>query len=89
MPVGRPGTSSHERGLAVDIQNYNDPAALKALNGQGLRQLIPKDPVHFQLSGETGMIADGPESGYQATLHGKEAVIPMQNNSGDFVKLLL
>ena len=87
MPVGRPGTSSHERGLAVDIQNYNDPAALKALNGQGLHQLIPKDPVHFQLSGETGMIADGPESGYQATLHGKEAVIPMQNNSGDFVKM--
>jgi hypothetical protein len=87
MPVGRPGTSSHEKGLAVDIQNYNDPAALKALNGQGLHQLIPKDPVHFQLSGETGMIADGPESGYQATLHGKEAVIPMQNNSGDFVKM--
>jgi hypothetical protein len=87
MPVGRPGTSSHERGLAVDIQNYNDPAALKALNGQGLHQLVPKDPVHFQLSGETGMIADGPESGYQATLHGKEAVIPMQNNSGDFVKM--
>jgi hypothetical protein len=87
MPVGRPGTSSHEKGQAVDIQNYNDPAALKALNGQGLHQLVPKDPVHFQLSGETGMIADGPESGYQATLHGKEAVIPMQNNSGDFVKM--
>ena len=87
MPVGRPGTSSHEKGQAIDIQNYNDPAALKALNGQGLYQLVPKDPVHFQLSGETGMIADGPESGYQATLHGKEAVIPMQNNSGDFVKM--
>jgi hypothetical protein len=87
MPVGRPGTSSHEKGLAVDIQNYNDPAALKALNNQGLRQVIPKDPVHFTLSAETGMIADGPETGYQATLHGKEAVIPMQNNSGDFVKM--
>jgi hypothetical protein len=33
------------------------------------------------------MIAEGPTSGYQATLHGKEAVIPMQNNSGDFVKM--
>ncbi len=87
MPVGKPGTSAHERGLAVDIQNYNDPAALSALNRQGLQQVIPKDPVHFQLSGETGMIADGPETGYQATLHGKEAVIPMQNNSGDFVKM--
>jgi hypothetical protein len=87
MPVGRPGTSSHEKGLAVDIQNYNDPDALKALNNQGLRQVVPKDPVHFQLSGETGMIADGPDEGYQATLHGKEAVIPMQNNSGDFVKM--
>jgi hypothetical protein len=87
MPVGRPGTSSHEKGQAVDIQNYNDPAALSALNRQGLQQVVPKDPVHFQLSGETGMIAEGPTSGYQATLHGKEAVIPMQNNSGDFVKM--
>ena len=87
MPVGRPGTSSHEKGLAVDIQNYSDPAAIKALNNQGLRQVVPKDPVHFQLSGEKGMIADGPDEGYQATLHGKEAVIPMQNNSGDFIKL--
>lgn len=87
MPVGRPGTSSHEKGQAVDIQNYNDPAAISALNRQGLQQVVPKDPVHFQLSGETGMIAEGPTSGYQATLHGKEAVIPMQNNSGDFVKM--
>ncbi len=87
MPVGRPGTSSHEKGLAVDIQNYNDPDALSALNRQGLQQVVPKDPVHFQLSAEQGMIADGPETGYQATLHGKEAVIPMQNNSGDFVKM--
>jgi hypothetical protein len=87
MPVGRPGTSSHEKGLAVDIQNYSDPAAIKALNNQGLGQVVPKDPVHFQLSGEKGMIADGPDEGYQATLHGKEAVIPMQNNSGDFIKL--
>jgi hypothetical protein len=87
MPVGRPGTSSHEKGLAVDIQNYSDPAAIRALNNQGLRQVVPKDPVHFQLSAETGMIADGPDEGYQATLHGKEAVIPMQNNSGDFIKL--
>ena len=87
MPVGRPGTSSHEKGLAVDIQNYSDPAAIKALNNQGLQQVVPKDPVHFQLSGEKGMIADGPDEGYQATLHGKEAVIPMQNNSGDFIKL--
>jgi hypothetical protein len=87
MPVGRPGTSSHEKGLAVDIQNYSDPAAIKALNNQGLQQVVPKDPVHFQLSGEKGMVADGPDEGYQATLHGKEAVIPMQNNSGDFIKL--
>ena len=87
MPVGRPGTSSHEKGLAVDIQNYSDPAAIKALNNQGLQQVVPKDPVHFQLSAEKGMVADGPDEGYQATLHGKEAVIPMQNNSGDFIKL--
>ena len=48
MPIGKPGRSLHERGEAVDIQNYNDPAAVSALNKYGLSQKVPKDPVHFQ-----------------------------------------
>ena len=73
MPIGRPGTSKHERGLAVDIQNYNDPAAVAAMNKQGLFQTVPKDPVHFEAA-KTGAMFSGPSDGYFVQLHGKEFV---------------
>ena len=59
------------------------------MNRQGLKQTVmPDDPVHFTIpSAEEGGIVSGPASGYQTTMHGTEAVIPMQNNSGDFVKM--
>lgn len=88
MAVAKPGRSKHEQGLAIDIQNYNDPAAVSAMNSKGLSQTVPKDPVHFTIpSAEEGGIVSGPAGGYNAKLHGTEAVIPMQNNSGDFVKM--
>jgi predicted chitinase len=39
------------------------------------------------VTAETGGVFSGPKSGYPATLHGDEAVIPLNNNSGDFVKI--
>jgi hypothetical protein len=79
LPAAPPGSSLHERGLAVDIQNYNDPAAVSALNRQGLRQTVRGDPPHFAMQDgyRTGGIATGPRSGYTATLHGTEAVVPL------------
>ena len=60
MAIAKPGRSRHERGVAVDIQNYNDPAAVQAMNSQGLFQDVPGDPVHFQLRGGTeGSDVDG------------------------------
>jgi hypothetical protein len=78
MPIGKPGTSKHERGLAVDIQNYNDPKAVAAMNKQGLRQTVPGDPVHFEVpKAMEGGAFDGPNSGYPVELHGKnESVWP-------------
>ena len=73
MPIGRPGMSKHERGLAVDIQNYKDPAAVAAMNKQGLFQTVPKDPVHFEAA-KTGAMFSGPSDGYFVQLHGKEFV---------------
>ena len=54
-----------------------------------------KDAMHFsaakneggRITAKEGIQVDGPETGYPATLHGKEAVIPMKNGSGDFVKM--
>ena len=79
MPVGKPGRSLHEKGQAVDIQNYKDSAAIAAFNKQGLSQKVPNDPVHFQA--RYGGIANGPSSGYPATLHGNEIVSPLSPNS--------
>jgi len=87
MPVAKPGRSSHETGNAVDIQNYTDPKALAALGANGLRQTVPKDPVHFQIEAADGGAFSGPDSGYPATLHGEEAVIPLNNSGGNFVQL--
>ena len=75
MAVAKPGRSPHEHGLAVDIQNYNDPAAVAAMNRQGLSQKVPGDPVHFSFG--DGGVANGPSSGYLAELHGPEAVVPL------------
>jgi hypothetical protein len=76
-PVAPPGQSLHNRGAAVDIQNYNDPEAVKAFGSQGLSQKVPNDPVHFQA--RTGGIFKGPSTGYNVELHGDEAVIPMND----------
>ena len=86
-PVAQPGSSPHETGRAVDIQNYTDPKALNALNSAGLRQTIPKDDVHFELQAADGGVFSGPDSGYPAALHGEEAVIPLNNGGGNFVKV--
>jgi hypothetical protein len=82
MPVGKPGRSLHEKGEAVDIQNYNDPAAIAAFNKQGLSQKVPNDPVHFQA--RDGGMFNGPNSGYDVTLHGREMVIPTPDVSKMF-----
>tara|TARA_B110000503_G_scaffold138833_1_gene225797 strand:- start:767 stop:1759 length:993 start_codon:yes stop_codon:yes gene_type:complete len=40
-----------------------------------------------QIMAEDGGVFSGPKSGYPATLHGDEAVIPLKNNAGDFVQM--
>jgi hypothetical protein len=81
MPIGKPGRSLHEKGQAIDIQNYKDPDAIAAMNKQGLTQKVPNDPVHFQA--ELGGIMNGAKSGYpvEGTMHGREAIIPLNPDS--------
>lgn len=71
-----PGQSRHERGFAVDIQNYNDPAAVAAMNKHGLHNPYGDDKPHFQQAANGGILS-GPKSGYMANLHGTEAVVPL------------
>lgn len=77
MPIAKPGTSKHEKGVAVDIQNYKDPDAVAAMNKQGLFQTVPKDPVHFEIpKAKNGLGLSGPMSGYPIIAHGDESVWP-------------
>jgi len=78
MPIGKPGRSLHEKGEAVDIQNYNDPIAVTAMNKYGLTQKVPKDPVHFQAA-DGGIVPPLPGgSNVLAGEAGKsEAVVPL------------
>jgi hypothetical protein len=82
MAVAPPGKSRHEKGLAVDIQNYADAMARSAMNRQGLTQGVPGDPVHFQLpQAREGGIFSGADSGFPVELHGNELVAPLDPNS--------
>lgn len=74
-PKAEPGKSEHNFGAAVDINNYRDPAAVRALNNQGLSQKVPGDMPHFSM--QYGGMVSGPKSGYTGMLHGDEAIIPL------------
>ncbi len=68
-------------GVSLVKNEYFDPPA-------GDKNQFTTGPhFHVQTSAEEGTVVDGPNSGYPAMLHGNEAVIPLQNNAGNFVKI--
>jgi len=75
MPA-KPGGSSHESGRALDL-DLGSYSGLSGLFGKYGFRTIKGDPGHIQMA--NGGIATGPKAGYDATLHGTEAVIPMEN----------
>jgi hypothetical protein len=81
--------------LVTDMPENVSAIAKKLGLGWGGNWTSVKDAMHFSVAkhegGEIklseGGVAIGPNSGYPATLHGEEAVIPLNNNGGNFVKL--
>lgn len=76
FPIAEPGASLHQQGRALDFNS----ADIDALERMGLLQQfgfnrLRGDPPHIYM--QDGGIASGPKSGYQATLHGTEAVVPL------------
>jgi hypothetical protein len=57
-------------GATLAIDEYNNPSA-KATAGH----------IHAEVSAANGGIATGPKSGYAATLHGTEAIVPLPNGN--------
>jgi hypothetical protein len=78
-PKAAPGKSLHNLGKAVDI-NSSQVSELQSsgLLGQHGFSPLANDPPHIQMpSAALGGILSGPKSGYQAMLHGNEAVVPL------------
>lgn len=48
-PVAPPGTSDHEKGLALDVVSTNTDKLVSLLASVGLTWAGPSDPVHFTL----------------------------------------
>jgi hypothetical protein len=76
-PIAQPGMSLHQRGIAVDV-NSEQRRTLQSMGLLGKYNMsgLPNDPPHIQ-SLAMGGVATGPKSGYAATLHGNEAVVPL------------
>ena len=78
-PKAAPGKSLHNQGKALDI-NSSEVTALQSSGLLGRHGFSPlgNDPPHIQMpSARTGGILSGPMGGYQAMLHGNEAVVPL------------
>ena len=49
-PVARPGTSMHERGLAIDVPGWFAPRLARVAQDAGLCRPLPAtDPIHFEV----------------------------------------
>jgi hypothetical protein len=49
-PANPPGTSKHEKGMALDILSTNTEKLVSLLTSVGLRWAGPIDPIHFEIS---------------------------------------
>jgi hypothetical protein len=79
-PKAAPGKSLHNIGKAIDINTgqRTELASMGLLGKYGFSLPPFVDPPHIQMpSAATGGIIGGPKSGYQAMLHGTEAVVPL------------
>ena len=89
--------SRHTQGNALDFTLSSAPSKkegqeiVEALKGMGFHfaqdeynnasAMATGGHIHAQIQAEKGGIVDGPKSGYPATLHGKEVIVPLAQNS--------
>jgi hypothetical protein len=85
FPAAPPGSSKHEKGLAVDISQgvADEMDRMGLLSKYGLSRPVANDPVHLEVSAANGAILSGPMSGYRPnlTMHGTEAIVPLNSSA--------
>lgn len=85
-PANPPGTSKHEKGLALDILSTNTNALVKLLTSVGLVWAGTNDPIHFQI-GPLG----GPRTNERGAVNGRTKASfweSFEKSSKDIVKLV-
>ena len=70
-PVAPPGTSDHEKGLALDVVSTNPDKLVSLLTEVGLFWAGPSDPVHFSLVSHQAQATREKVSLSQATAAGQ------------------
>lgn len=90
FPAAPPGSSKHESGMAVDIAEYKDPAAVAALRSQGLMQTVRGDPVHFEVPGSQTAAASGSSSASGTSVQSSPPTSTAMSSSDDnLVKVMI
>jgi hypothetical protein len=90
-----PGANPMGGQLITDMPENISAIAKQLGLGWGGNWASVKDAMHFSVASNEGGdiklsdggVATGPNGGYPATLHGEEAVIPLNNGGGNFVKM--
>lgn len=84
--AAKPGTSSHERGQAVDVTSYGAFGGIMAHTTPAARlynRLGGADPVHYSVTGyDKGGVVSGPRGAAKlALVHGGETILPTHKGS--------
>ena len=90
-----PGANPMGGQLITDMPENISAIAKQLGLGWGGNWASVKDAMHFSVAANEGGdiklseggVAVGPNGGYPATLHGEEAVIPLNNGGGNFIKM--
>ena len=83
FPAAPPGSSKHEKGMAVDIAEHKDLAAVAALRSQGLMQTVSGDPPHFEIAGLKTESARGSSSASGTSVQSSAPTTTAMSSSDD------
>lgn len=74
-PVAPPGTSDHEKGLALDVVSTNPAALVSLLSSVGLYWAGEADPVHFSMNAPLRAAQPQKESFWESFKKSSESIL--------------
>jgi LAS superfamily LD-carboxypeptidase LdcB len=83
FPAAPPGSSLHQEGRAVDLAEYRDPAAVRALASVGVLQTVKNDEPHFTIAGPKTEAASGSSSASGTSVQSSAPTTTAMSSSDD------